>query len=171
MADLRYATTLLAAILATALVAFFIALPAAEAKTTVKEHRDALMTEAKQHLGTKYVYGGRSVCKVGVSMDCTCFTRVVYNRATDYTLPDSMVRQVTYAKKHGRKISRKNLKRGDLVFFDKNHNGRWEPWDHVALYIGDGNVMHASSYLGKVVVSKMKYAKGYAGAYRLPPTN
>ena len=94
-------------------------------------------------------------------MDCSCFTSRVYNKYRK--LPDSPKGQWGY----GRKIGRKNLNRGDLVFFDENRNGRWEPWDHVGMYAGNGNVMHASSYFGKVVISKMKYIKGFKGGKRI----
>ena len=175
--DLRRAAKILAAVLAAALVAFVAAVGVsavspeeAQAKTTVKEHREALMTEAKRHLGTKYVYGGTSVCKVNVSMDCACFTRVVYARAAGYKLPDHVVKQRDYAKKHGRWVNRKDLRQGDLLFFDENRNGKLEPWDHVALYAGGGNIMHASHYFGQVVVTPINYMKGFKnGGYRFPP--
>jgi hypothetical protein len=35
------------------------------------------------------------------------------------------------------------------------------------MYSGNGYVLHASSYWGKVVNSKMKYVKGYFGAKRI----
>jgi cell wall-associated NlpC family hydrolase len=66
---------------------------------------------------------------------------------------------------HERKKAR--LRPGDLVFFDENKNGKLQPWDHVGIYSGHGNLIHASSYFGKVVESKMKYIHGYWGAKRL----
>ncbi len=38
---------------------------------------------------------------------------------------------------------------------------------HVAMYSGNGYVLHASSYYGKVAESKMKYIRGYFGAKRI----
>ncbi len=67
----------------------------------------------------------------------------------------------------GRSIKRSNLRPGDLVFFDENRNGRLQPWDHLGIYSGNGNLIHASSYFGEVVESKMRYINGYWGARRL----
>ncbi len=124
--------------------------------------RNALMKRGKRHLGTRYVYGGRDVCRVGVSMDCTCFTSRVYRKYR--RLPDSPPGQWT---KKGKFIySKGGLRRGDVVIFDENRNGKLEPWDHAGMYAGNGNVMHASSYFGKVVISKMKYLNGFKGGKR-----
>ncbi|MDQ3638237.1 MAG: hypothetical protein M3426_09620 [Actinomycetota bacterium] len=37
---------------------------------------------------------------------------------------------------------------------------------HVGVYSGNGNIVHASSYFGKVVESRIKYINGFAGAKR-----
>ena len=52
---------------------------------------------------------------------------------------------------------------GDLVFFDEHGDGI----SHVGIYSGNGKLIHASSYFGKVTESEMKYIKGYVGATRL----
>jgi hypothetical protein len=39
------------------------------------------------------------------------------------------------------------------------------------LYSGNGFLLHASSYYGKVVNSKMKYVRGYFGARRIRHLN
>ena len=36
-----------------------------------------------------------------------------------------------------------------------------EHWGHVGIYSGKGYIVHGSGYYGNVVVSKMKYIKGY----------
>ena len=121
----------------------------------------SLMKRGRQHLGTRYVYGGRSVCRVGVSMDCSCFTQRVY--AKYRWLPDS---PRGLWRKNGQFISRRNLQQGDVVIFDENRNNRMEPWDHVGMYAGNGYIMHASSYFGKVVRSEMKYVRGFKSGKR-----
>ena len=60
-----------------------------------------------------------------------------------------------------------NLRPGDLVFFDENRNGKLQPWDHVGIYSGHRNLIHASSFFGRVVESKMNRINGYWGAKRL----
>ena len=80
------------------------------------------------------------------------------------SLPDDPRRQW----KRGERVKKKaNLRPGDLVFFDENRNGRLQPWDHVGIYSGHRNLIHASSFFGRVVESKMKYIHGYWGAKRL----
>jgi len=67
----------------------------------------------------------------------------------------------------GERVKKARLRPGDLVFFDENKNGKLQPWDHVGIYSGHGNLIHASGYFGKVVESKMRYIHGYWGAKRL----
>jgi cell wall-associated NlpC family hydrolase len=47
--------------------------------------------------------------------------------------------------KRGVKVSKKNLKRGDIIFPQKGH---------VGIYLGNGLMVHASSGHGKVIVAK-----------------
>jgi cell wall-associated NlpC family hydrolase len=83
-------------------------------------------------------------------VDCSCFTRLVFRRFK--RLPDSPVLQFQY----GHQVrSRSDLRRGDLIFF-KEH-GYHNPITHLGIYSGNGHILHASNYFGKVVNSKMKY--------------
>lgn len=120
----------------------------------------------RRHKGTTYRYGGLSVCKAFETEDCSCFTRLVFRRF-GYTLPDSPGQQ--WSMRAGKKIfSKSRLRRGDLVFHDYSGDGALnDAHDGVAIYSGNGNVLHASSYFGKVVESKEKYLPFY-GAKRLP---
>lgn len=80
-------------------------------------------------------------------------------------LPDSPRWQWRY----GRRVSRANTSRGDLVFFDINRDGYLGHWDHVAIYLGNGYLIHANSYYKyrKVHRQKMRYVPGYWGTKRL----
>jgi cell wall-associated NlpC family hydrolase len=53
------------------------------------------------------------------------------------------------------------------VFFDGNKGGKLQPWDHVGIYPGNGHLIHASSYFGEVVESKIKRFDGCWSAKRL----
>lgn len=119
-----------------------------------------LIQRAKRHIGTTY---GNARCKWYVQEDCSCFTRLVY--AKWRMLPDSPRSQWQY----GRRISRYHIRRGDLVFFDINTDGKLGHWDHVGIYAGNGYLIHANSYYKyrKVHRQKMKYLPGYWGAKRL----
>jgi cell wall-associated NlpC family hydrolase len=121
-----------------------------------------VVRRARRHIGTRYRTSPPYPCKAYRSEDCSCHTKTVF-RAFGRKLPDNPPSQYRY----GRYIKRSNLRPGDLVFFDENRNGRLQPWDHLGIYSGNGNLIHASSYFGEVVESKMRYIRGYWGAKRL----
>jgi cell wall-associated NlpC family hydrolase len=119
---------------------------------------------AKRHLGTPY---GHTRCRKDVWEDCSCHTRLVY-RHFGRKLPDSPVWQ--WRMKAGKKIHKKaNLRRGNLVFHDLNGDGALDDHykDHVSIWAGNGNIIHASRYFGKVVISEEKYLNGFWGGKRL----
>jgi cell wall-associated NlpC family hydrolase len=80
-------------------------------------------------------------------------------------LPDDPTEQ--YWDKNRKWVSRTKLQRGDLVFF--RENGLDNQITHVAMYSGNGYVLHASAYYAyqQVVESKMENIEGYAGARRI----
>jgi cell wall-associated NlpC family hydrolase len=121
-----------------------------------------LIQRGRWHIGTTYRLSPPAPCLAYVKEDCSCFTQIVFRRFKRLT--DSPVLQFQY----GHKVtSRSNLRRGDLVFF-KEH-GYGHPITHVGMYSGNGHILHASSYFGKVVNSKMKYIRNYYGATRIRP--
>ena len=120
-----------------------------------------LVRYGRRHLGTPYYLSPPSPCWQYRKEDCSCFTKIVFRRFGKY-LPDSPVKQWHY----GNQIKlRANLRPGDLLFWKES--GVNHPITHVGMYSGHGNTLHASSYYGKVVESKMKYIKGYFGARRI----
>jgi cell wall-associated NlpC family hydrolase len=135
------------------------------ASSTLRE-RWALIRQGRKHLGTPYRLSPPAPCRAYRSEDCSCFTKLVF-RHFGKRLVDNPVR--LYWRKNRKWVAKRNLKRGDLVFF-KEH-GWNRPITHVGMYSGHGNLLHASSYFGKVVESKMKYIKGYFGARRVRKLN
>jgi cell wall-associated NlpC family hydrolase len=121
-----------------------------------------VVRRARKHIRTPYRESPPHPCKAYRMEDCSCHTKKVFG-TFGRRLPDNPPSQYRY----GRYIKRSNLRPGDLVFFDENRNGKLQPWDHVGIYSGNGNLVHASSYFGRVVESKMKRIKGYWGARRL----
>jgi cell wall-associated NlpC family hydrolase len=115
---------------------------------------------AKRYIGTKYRY---SACTRS-RMSCTCLTKRVFAKF-GHKLPMSEGGQWRYER--GRKVGKSSLRPGDIVFFKEG--GRRRGITHVGIYSGKGNLVHASAYFGKVVESKMRYIRGYAGAKRLKP--
>lgn len=128
--------------------------------------RRALMRRAKSYLGTPYDYN-YSRCRAGMArLDCSCLTRLVYMKWRK--IPDSPRYQWYRVKNLSSKFKRKrHLRRGDLTFFDENRNGVMNHHDSVAIYAGNGRVIMASGYFGKVTVVEMKYIYGFFGGKRL----
>ncbi len=118
-----------------------------------------VVQQARNHIGTPYVHSPPGSCQAHRSEDCSCLTSLVYGKWLN--LPDHPVEQWKY----GREVAKSNLRPGDLVFFKEA--GRSNPITHVAIYSGSGNIIHASSYWGRVVERPMKYLSGYYGAKRL----
>lgn len=139
--------------------------PLSKSSTTAKaggSNGGDVVRVAKRHLGTRYGYNR---CANNVREDCSCHTRLVY-RPFGRKLPDSPVRQ--WRMDAGRKIHKKsNLRRGDLVLHDLNRDGLNDHYkDHVSIWAGRGNIVHASSYFGRVVVSEERYLDGFWGGKR-----
>ena len=118
-----------------------------------------IISLAKTKLGRRYVWGATGVRN---TFDCSGFTKYVYSK-NGIKLPRRAIAQ----SKYGKYISRKNLKKGDLIFFDtsRRHKGYV---NHVGIYIGNGKFIHASSAKKKVVITRLQnfYAKRYRGARR-----
>jgi cell wall-associated NlpC family hydrolase len=134
--------------------------------SSTPRQRWAVVRYGRKHLGTPYRLSPPSPCWAYRKEDCSCFTHLVF-RHFGKKLPDHPVKQYWY--KNRKWVSKSHLKRGDLVFFKER--GWHHPITHVAMYSGNGYVLHASSYYGKVVNSKMKYIKGYRGARRIQRLN
>lgn len=102
---------------------------------------------AENWIGTPYQYGGDS--KKGV--DCSAFVQNVYSSLGVY-LPRTAQQQYNFITR----ISQDELKPGDLIFFGKNSSV-----NHVAIYIGNGKMIHASSSQG-VVKQDLNTYSGYS---------
>ncbi|MBQ1171876.1 MAG: C40 family peptidase [Lachnospiraceae bacterium] len=98
----------------------------------VSDVRVSLCEYAKQFLGNPYVWGGTSLTK---GADCSGYVLSIFGKY-GYSLPHSSRAQANM----GTKVSLAEAKPGDLVFYSKG--GRI---NHVAIYIGGGQVVHASS--------------------------
>ncbi|HHW31552.1 MAG TPA: SH3 domain-containing protein [Clostridiaceae bacterium] len=121
---------------------------------------EKIVQYAKQYLGVKYVYGGSSP----KGFDCSGFVQYVFKN-----FGINLERVAANQAKHGTKVDKANLRIGDLVFFDTN--GGMNSIEHVGIYIGGGNFIHASSASGvrQVTISDLTsgyYSKTYMGARR-----
>lgn len=89
------------------------------------------------------------------SFDCSGLMMYCYAQIGIY-LPHSAAAQYDC----GERVSRGDLKPGDLVFFGRSHIS------HVGMYIGDGNFIHAPHTGDVVKISSLDSHGGYVGAAR-----
>jgi peptidoglycan DL-endopeptidase CwlO len=121
------------------------------APSTLPAGHPEAATIALKYLGVKYVWGGESPA----GFDCSGLVAYVYAQL-GITLPHYAAAQYQL----GVAVPRDQLQPGDLVFFDS--------LDHVGIYIGDGQFVHAP-HTGDVVkiTSLAEYGPGYVGARRI----
>lgn len=110
----------------------------------VSQKRVGMVEFAKKYLGNRYRYGGTSLTN---GIDCSAFTRAIYKNA-GISIPRTSREQA----RSGKSISRSELKPGDLVFY-----GSKSYINHVAMYIGNGKVIHASNRRDGIKISNMNY--------------
>ncbi len=113
---------------------------------------------AYQYIGSRYRYGGASPR----GFDCSGFTMFVYNQF-GWKLPHSAAAQMRI----GTAVGKVELLPGDLVFF-RTKNAKYV--NHVGIYLGSGNFIHAASGYGAVRISNLEdgyYRRRFCGARRL----
>lgn len=119
-----------------------------------------LVDTALSQLGTPYRWGSTSRSNGGY--DCSGFVTYVYRKA-GVKLP----RTSREMSGHGQAVSKSSMKPGDLVFF---HTGRSRRVNHVAMYIGNGKIVHSSSGQGGVRIDSINsgyYARKMVSARRV----
>lgn len=109
---------------------------------------------ARDFLGVRYLWGGMS----HHGIDCSGLTYQVY-REVGRTLP----RDAADQSRHGKPVKRRNLHRGDLVFFGP---GGWRTIHHVGIYAGHGRVLHAPHTGSRVQITPLRAWSDYWGARR-----
>ena len=112
-------------------------------------------------IGTAYVGGGVNTN----GFDCSGFTMYIFDKL-GIELPHQSGSQFSM----GTAIAQKDLREGDLVFFNFTGKGLVS---HVGIYVGDGNFAHASSSRGVIInsLSQAYYKNGYVGAKRIMSDN
>ncbi len=107
--------------------------------------RDSIVAMARAQIGTRYRRGGVSPTK---GFDCSGLVQYVL-KALNLDVPRTARQQAKVGLAIARDTSR--LLPGDLLTFAKPKKGV----SHVAIYIGDGKYIHASSVAGKVIESSI----------------
>ena len=121
----------------------------------VSDVRASVVSYALQFVGNRYVWGGTSL-ENGV--DCSGFTMRILGKY-GVSLPHSSKAQPSC----GTKISASDAKPGDLFFY-----GSGSSISHVAIYIGNGQIVHASNKRDGIKVSNAFYRSPICVARYLP---
>ncbi len=101
--------------------------------TEKKTKTDKLISLAKSKLGNSY-----KPAKAGPDhFDCSGFVYYLF-KSNDISIPRTSLNQ----SKSGKKLTRKELKKGDILFFDTAHRNHV---NHSGVYLGDGKFIHSSS--------------------------
>ena len=106
--------------------------------------RTAIVAYAKQFLGNPYVYGGTSLTN---GADCSGFTMRIYEHFgidTGRTARDQAA--------NGKEIPIDSVQPGDLLFY-----GSDDYINHVAMYIGGGQVIHSSTPATGITITSSNY--------------
>ncbi len=113
--------------------------------------RTAIVAYAKQFLGNPYVYGGTSLTN---GADCSGFTMRIFEHFgidTGRSSRDQAAKAKT--------ISINDIQPGDLLFYASG-----DYINHVALYIGGGQIIHASNSKTGIIISTAYYRTPYKAA-------
>lgn len=126
-------------------------------KSLLATAKERVLAKAKEFLGTPYGFGSKESMKT----DCSGFTQQVFEQF-GVTLPHSAAEQAQY----GTDVDSNDLQVGDLLFY---HTYKDEP-SHVAIYAGDGQIIHASFKNKRVqydTIDKGYYKQHFMYAKRL----
>ena len=120
----------------------------AELEATIEVENDLrseIVTYALPFVGIRYKYGGTNP---NTGVDCSGFTSYVMRHAAEVELPHSSGGQ----SRMGRQVSSSEMRPGDIICY-----GSGKRINHVALYIGNGQIVHASTERTGIKVSRWNY--------------
>ena len=113
---------------------------------------------ASQYIGCSYVYGATGPS----AFDCSGLTTYVMKNH-GYSIPRTASTQANI----GAYVEKSELEAGDLVFFSNRNDRRI---NHVGIYVGNRNFVHASTSVRGVVMDSLDskyYTKNYITARRI----
>lgn len=110
--------------------------------------RSKVVNYALKFVGGRYVWGGTNP---NTGADCSGFVQYVMRNAAGISLPRTSREQA----KTGRAVSSSEMLPGDLIFY-ANSGGTV---NHVAMYIGNGQIVHAASKRSGIRISTWNYRK------------
>ena len=112
-----------------------------------------LVKYALQFVGNPYKYGGTSLTN---GADCSGFVQSVYSHF-NYSISRTSKEQAVNAGYTDVALKESELLPGDLIFYASSNGAVY----HVALYIGDGKVVHAANAHAGIIVSEYTYMRPY----------
>jgi cell wall-associated NlpC family hydrolase len=112
--------------------------------------RSKVVNYALKFVGNRYVWGGESLTG---GADCSGFVQSIYGDF-GYSLPRVSRDQASSA---GKRVSESDILPGDLVFY-ANSSGSV---NHVAMYIGNGKIVHAANSRQGIITSQYRYRDIY----------
>lgn len=114
---------------------------------TNTELRASIVAYALEYVGGKYVSGGTSLA---TGTDCSGFTCFIY---ADFGYSISRTPEGQYSGA-GRAIDYSEIQPGDIICYSSNGG---KSCTHVALYIGDGQIVHSANSRKGVITSNADY--------------
>lgn len=114
-------------------------------KARREELRLSIVRNALQYVGNPYVYGGNNP---NTGVDCSGFTKYIMANTAGVYLNRTAASQST----QGHAVSAQEARPGDLVFYSNGASV-----NHVAIYIGEGRIVHASNARVGIITSNMYY--------------
>lgn len=112
--------------------------------------RNKMVNYGLQFVGNRYVWGGNDP---HTGADCSGFVKYVYSHVPGITLPRTSREQA----RQGTPIKSSQMRPGDLIFYT-NGGGTV---NHVAMYIGNGQIVHAASRRSGIKISTWNYRTPY----------
>ena len=109
------------------------------------ELRSSIVNYAMQFLGNRYIHGGSSLV---TGTDCSGFTSLIY-KEFGYSLSRTPSGQLS---SNGRSIDYSQIQPGDIICY-----GKGGKCTHVALYTGNGQIIHSANSRKGVVIYQADY--------------
>lgn len=119
--------------------------PATEDTSSSSDLGQQIASYAVQFVGNPYVYGGTSLTN---GADCSGFVQSVF---ANFGI--GLFRTAASQASGGTSVSLDSLQAGDLLFYSSSGS-----IDHVALYIGGGQIVHAANSASGIIISNAYYS-------------
>lgn len=119
--------------------------PATEDTSSSSDLGQQIASYAVQFVGNPYVYGGTSLTN---GADCSGFVQSVF---ANFGI--GLSRTAASQASGGTSVSFDSLQAGDLLFYSSSGS-----IDHVALYIGGGQIVHAANSASGIIISNAYYS-------------